>query len=183
MKITFKNRTHKIVIIAVCTALTIVLSQLSIPMPNNVPITLQTLAIAICGYMLGVKYAPVSAFLYVAMGAIGLPVFANFSGGFGSLLGYTGGFIWGFIPMALLCGVGCLFENKIVSIAFGVLGLLVCDICGAFQYASLADIDIITSFLYVAAPYLIKDVICVVVAYSVSALIKQALVKSNLVMA
>lgn len=183
MNITFKTQTQKIVIIAVCTALTIVLSQLSIPMPNNVPITLQTLAIAICGYILGVKYAPVSTFLYVAMGAIGLPVFANFSGGFGSLLGYTGGFIWGFIPMAVLCGLGCNFQNKIISISFGVLGLLVCDICGAFQYGLLAGIDIFTSFMYVALPYLVKDIICVVVAYTVSTLIKSALVKSNLVTA
>lgn len=181
MTIQFKNSTQRTVIIGVCTALIIVLSQLSIPMPNNVPITFQTLAIALCGYILGSKFSAIATFLYVVMGAIGLPVFANFSGGFGSVVGFTGGFIWGFIFMAFICGIGCRFENKFISIGFGVLGLLVCDICGAFQYALIAGINFFASFMLVAVPYLIKDIICVVIAYTVSVLIVSALKKSNLV--
>lgn len=181
MKINFRTSTEKMTVIAICTALTIVLSQIAIPMPSSVPVTLQTFAIALCGYLLGAKYAPVSIFLYVALGAIGLPVFANFSGGISVIFGYTGGFIWGFIAMAAFCGVGTLFKNKIISVAFGVLGLLVCHFCGAIQYALIADIGIFSSIMLVSLPYLLKDVISVVCAYSIVKLIIAALRKSKII--
>ena len=45
---------------------------------------------------LGGKGATVSVLVYLALGAVGLPVFSGFRGGFGTLLGVTGGFLWGF---------------------------------------------------------------------------------------
>lgn len=183
MKINFKNQTEKMVITGVCTALIIVLSQISIPMPSGVPITLQTFAIAICGFLLGPKLATISTVLYIALGSIGLPVFASFSGGFSSVIGYTGGFIWGFIFMALLCGFACKFNNKFISISFGILGLLACDICGAFQYGLIAQMNFFSSFALVAAPYLVKDIICVILAYTFVKLVIVALQKSKLVSA
>ncbi len=181
MNIKFKNSTEKMAVIAVCTAVIIVVSQLSIPMPSGVPITMQTFGIALCGYILGAKYASISTAIYIALGAVGLPVFSNFSGGFGSLLGYTGGFIWGFVLMAFLCGLGNKWNNKIVGVALGIAGLLLCDICGAFQYAVIAKIDFVASFMLVAVPYLVKDIICVVLAFVVARLIVTALKKSKLV--
>ena len=83
-----------------------VLSQISIPLPTGVPVTLQTFAVALCGYVLGVGMGGSALAVYLALGAVGLPVFAGFSGGVGSFLGVTGGFLWGFFLMSLLCGLG-----------------------------------------------------------------------------
>ena len=96
------------------------------------------------------------------------------------LLGPTGGFIFGFIAMAFLCGLS--FKkaagtklNPVLRIAVGVAGVAVCHLLGTIQYMIVtnvnpekAGIDLITSFLLVSAPYLVKDIISVVVAYLIS---------------
>lgn len=89
-----------------------VMSQIAIPMPSGVPMTLQTFAVALAGAVLGWKLGALSALVYLLLGAAGVPVFSGMSGGLGVLLGKTGGFIFGFIFMALLCGLGAAQKNK-----------------------------------------------------------------------
>ena len=85
-----KNKTKQIVGIGVMTAIIAVLSQITIPLPTHVPVTLQTFAVALAGYFLGWKGGAVSALVYGLLGAIGVPVFAGWSGGFSVIVGYTG---------------------------------------------------------------------------------------------
>lgn len=149
------------------------LSQIAIPMPSGVPITLQTFAVALTGMVLGWKRATISTVVYVLLGAVGVPVFAGFSGGFGIIIGMTGGFIIGFIAMALLCGIKP--EHKVLGIVFGIAGLLVCHILGAVWFSVVSQTGIIASFLAVSVPYLIKDVISVVAAFLVAFPIRKGL--------
>ena len=79
--------------IAIMTAITVVMAQISIPMPMGVPMTMQTFAITLAGVILGSKKGGLSILVYVLLGAIGVPVFAGFSGGVQNLIGPTGGFI------------------------------------------------------------------------------------------
>lgn len=90
MKIQCKNRLHKMVMVGVFAAVMAVLSQISIPLPTGVPVTLQTFAVALCGYVLGVQMGGLALAVYLAIGAVGLPVFAGFSGGIGAFAGVTG---------------------------------------------------------------------------------------------
>ena len=53
MKVQYKNKLQKMVMVAVFAAVMAVLSQISIPLPTGVPVTLQTFAVALCGYVLG----------------------------------------------------------------------------------------------------------------------------------
>lgn len=76
-----------------------IFAQITIPLPL-VPITGQTLAIGLAATILGARYGTLSVLLYILMGAVGIPVFSQFSGGFSVLVGPTGGFIVGFIPTA-----------------------------------------------------------------------------------
>jgi biotin transport system substrate-specific component len=50
------------------------------------------------------KAGTISYIIYFLLGMIGLPVFSNFSGGFGVVAGPTGGYLIGFIALALICG-------------------------------------------------------------------------------
>jgi biotin transport system substrate-specific component len=88
------------------TAFMAVMAQISIPMPLGVPMTMQTFAVSLAGVMLGAKRGFFSALAYVLLGAAGVPVFANFTGGMGIILGPTGGFIVSFPLLALLIGWG-----------------------------------------------------------------------------
>ena len=51
-----ENKTTKLISVALITAAMAIVSQLSIPLPSGIPITLQTLAVAFAGYLLGAKY-------------------------------------------------------------------------------------------------------------------------------
>ena len=107
-----KISTKTIVTVGMFTAVLAVLSILQIPMPTGVPITLQTFAMALCGYVLGWKYGTISTVLYILIGAIGVPVFAGMSAGVGILTGATGGYLFGFIIMTFLCGIGRVYMKK-----------------------------------------------------------------------
>lgn len=166
-----------IILAAMFAAIGAVTSWISIPMPSGVPITLQTFGMALIGYTLGYKYGTLSVGVYVALGAIGAPVFSGFKGGFGVITGATGGFIIGFIFMAAICGLCRLNKIKslgyvpkiIISIALGIAGLLVCHLLGIIQFMLLFNDSFIAAALKVSIPfYLIKDIISVAAAYFVS---------------
>ena len=69
-------------------------------LPFLVPFTLQTFALYFIIYTFGARTGLVTAVVYTAIGAVGLPVFSGFSGGFGRIFEPTGGFILGFIAAA-----------------------------------------------------------------------------------
>jgi len=150
---------------AMLTAVLAVLSILQIPTPTGVPFTLQTFAVALCGYVLGAKLGSICIALYLLLGFIGLPVFTGMTGGIGKLFGFTGGFLYGFLFLAFFCGIGIQSHKKIKSILFGILGLVFCHIFGALHYAIIAKCAIIQAFLLVSAPYLLKDILSVAGAY------------------
>ena len=84
------ERTKSMVYVALFAALTAVLSQISIPMPAGIPLTLQTFAIAFAGFYLGFGKGLQCVFVYVLLGVCGVPVFASFTGGAAKLVGGYG---------------------------------------------------------------------------------------------
>lgn len=139
-----------------------VLSQIAIPMPFGVPITLQTFAVALSGYYLGWKRGLCAIGVYLLIGAVGAPVFANFGGGAAKLAGVTGGFLFGFLPMVALCGLRR--KGRLVQWGWGLLGLAVCHLLGVAQFALISGNHLGASFLLVSLQYLPKDVLSVVLA-------------------
>lgn len=98
-----KFSTRDLCFCAIGAALIAVCAWISIP--ADVPFTLQTFAIfAVCG-LLGGRRGTVSVLVYLLLGAVGAPVFAGFRGGFASLLGTTGGYLVGFVLLALIIGL------------------------------------------------------------------------------
>ncbi len=77
--------------------------------PSVVPFTLQTLGVFLAVGLLGTKSGVLAVTVYLALGALGLPVFAGMKGGMGVLLGPTGGYLAGFLLTAWLAG--CLMGN------------------------------------------------------------------------
>ena len=167
-----KNTTRNYVMIALTTAIIAILTQLSIPSPTGVPMTLQTFAIALAGYILIPRQSFYCILLYLLIGAIGLPVFTNFRGGPGHLLGMTGGFLWGHLIYAPMCGLSIKWNRKrksaSMAIACGSTGLLICHALGTLQYAFLTAHSVKTAFMIVSLPYLPKDILCVIAAYWVA---------------
>lgn len=112
--------TQTIAMVGMFTAVLAVLSILQIPMPSGVPITLQTFAVALCGFSLGRRRGTLCVLLYLILGFIGVPVFTGMTAGIGKLFGYTGGFLYGFLFQAFFCGMGGEMKNHVTG---GILGL------------------------------------------------------------
>ena len=139
-----KISTKTIVTVGMFTAVLAVLSILQIPMPTGVPITLQTFAMALCGYVLGWQSGVAATLLYIVLGTVGVPIFAGMSAGPGVLFGYTGGFIFGFIFLTLLCGISVRRKNPAVdhpwsNRSFDLSSAWCCSVCsfGAYYYWSI----------------------------------------------
>ncbi len=175
-KRTIQNKkTVVLVETAVCTAIIAVLSQISIPFIAGIPITLQTLAVALTGFILGKKNGTISMVVYVLLGLVGIPVFAQFTCGAGILFGISGGYIFGFIGMVFLCGLSEEFEKYPIKILLSLSGLAFCHLFGVFQFAFVAKCSVWQALMIASVPYIVKDAISVALAYWVSKLIKKAL--------
>ncbi|MDE6748141.1 MAG: biotin transporter BioY [Lachnospiraceae bacterium] len=175
-----KPSTREIVYIGMFAAILAILSQISIPMPSGMPITLQTFAVALTGFVLSWKRGTVSTLIFILLGAVGVPVFSGLRGGVQVLAGHTGGFIWGFVFMVMFCGIGIMQENKTLGIMISFIGLAICHLFGVIQFAVVMKMDFLKSFLLASAPYLIKDAVSVILAYILGYRIRKSLLKANL---
>ncbi|EEG74563.1 BioY family protein [[Clostridium] hylemonae DSM 15053] len=110
--------------ISLCTAVTAIMAQISIPMPMGVPMTMQTFAVTLAAVILGAKKGAAASLIYVLLGAAGVPVLANFTGGYQYLIGPTGGFLLTFPVMAYIIGLGAEKFRRANS------GFIICLILG-----------------------------------------------------
>ena len=153
---------------AVCAAQLAVLSQISIPMPSGMPITLQTLGVAVCGCMLSWRYTLMCIGCYLMLGAVGLPVFSGFSAGLAKLTGVTGGFLWGFLVLGVMCSLGSRARRRLMGYALCGAGLLICHVMGSLQFALVNGTPFVAAALVASVPYLLKDALSIAAALVLS---------------
>lgn len=170
-------RTRDLTYIALFAVLMAVCAWITIPM--TVPFTLQIFAVFAALATLGGRRGTYAVAVYLLLGAVGLPVGAGFQGGLGWLLGTTGGYIVGFLCIALIYWLitARLGESLPVSIAASVLGLLVCYLFGtawfmAVYARSTGPVGIMTALGWCVFPYVIPDLLKLVLAVTLSQRVK-----------
>lgn len=164
---TQKLRTKQMVLIALMTAVTCVLGPLSIPLPfSPVPISLTNFAIFLAVFVLGMKNATISFIVYLLLGAVGVPVFSSFRGGLAILAGPTGGYLIGFIFLALIMGFALEhYDRKLVPTIIGmVLGMIVCYAFGTVWLAKLLGLSFVKGLIMGVIPYLPGDAVKIIIA-------------------
>lgn len=142
---------------ALMTAVMCILSPFSVPLGVTAA-TLQTFAAALTGYLLRPQEAFWALAAYLLLGACGLPVFSAFSGGVGVLTGPTGGFLWAFPWMALLCAMSRR-KSTWMQAAAGFAGLLVVYSIGTLQLSLVTGMSVREAFLAGSVPFIPKDVL------------------------
>lgn len=157
-----------------------------IQIPLTVPFTLQTFAVFCTLGILGGKNGTISVLLYIILGAVGVPVFAGFSGGVGVLLGTTGGYIIGFLFTALLYwAITHFFGDKLpVMIIAMALGLVVCYAFGTawfmLVYArTTGAVGLMTALGWCVFPFILPDCVKIALAILLAKRIPKHLVRSN----
>lgn len=163
-----KSKTKSLVLCALFAALTAVCSQIALTLPiTQVPFNLATLAVFLAGGLLGASAGFVSLLVYVLMGAIGIPVFAQFSGGFQILIGPTGGYIVGFVVGAWVTGlVAERFAKRgfFVYVLAMVCGLIACYALGTVWYMFLTKINLTVALMSCVIPFLPVDALKIILA-------------------
>lgn len=172
-----------IVLCAMFAALCCATAPISIPLPGGVPITLQTAAVFLAALLLGPLYGFVAVLVYVLLGAVGLPVFAGFSGGIGSLVGMSGGFIMSWPFAALLAGfVYFKFgRNKKGVVKYAemivamLLGSVVIYVVGLTQFIFLTKMSIQASLLACMVPFIPGDILKMVLVAIIVPVLEKAM--------
>lgn len=167
-----KIKTLDMVHIAMCAVLIAVCSWITIP--TLVPVTLQTFGVFLTVGVLGGKKGSLSVLTYILLGAVGIPVFSGFTGGLGSLMGSTGGYIIGFLFASLVMWMMEHFwgKKKRVLIFSMFLGLLVCYAFGTLWFmkvytSNTGEIAVWTALSWCVFPYIIPDIFKIVLALTV----------------
>ena len=99
------SKTKNMALIGVMAALIGVAGPLSIAV-GPIPISLASFAVYLAGAILGWKRGTIAVAVYLLIGLVGVPVFSGFSGGLQKLIGVTGGYLVGYLPCALITGLG-----------------------------------------------------------------------------
>ncbi len=112
--------------------LTAVSAQIAIPV-KPVPFTLQTMMVLLSGALLGARNGAYSQLIYIFLGSIGLPVFANGSMGIAILAGPTGGYLLAFPAAAFLTGYliekNKTYLNVVLSMFAGSITIIAAGVC------------------------------------------------------
>ena len=174
------SRTRSIAFVALSIAIMAVSAWITVPL-GPVPFTLQMFAITFAVIVLTPKQAICAVAGYLALGAIGIPVFSGMRGGIGVLLGFTGGFLWGYlIGVALAVGFLALMrsrglDNFATCVIAGIIFTAVAYVCGWAQYMVVANVGPLASFAVTVAPFIVVDLIKIVVATAVARAVVKAL--------
>ena len=151
--------TRDICMMALFTALTAVMAQISVPMPLGVPMTMQTFAILLTGTVLGARKGFFSVLVYVMLGIAGVPVFAKLSGGPGIVFGPTGGFILSFPLMAWIVGSGA-ERGGVPAVTIGLLvGTVVNYAGGMLMFCLVTGQSIRVAFMACVLPFIPTGVV------------------------
>lgn len=154
----------------------------SIPV-SPVPISLGFLGIYFVTSVSGMKPGVASVLIYILLGLVGLPVFTGFTAGPGKLLGPTGGYIFGYIFMALICGFFVdKFSPSLPLYFLGmILGTVVCYFFGTLWLAYQMQCTFFQALMAGVIPFIPADLIKLIMARVVGFQLRKRLLNAGLI--
>ena len=133
------------------------------------PYTMQSFMLYCALWLLPFRQSFAAVALYLLMGAVGLPVFAGFQGGFGALLGPTSGYLLGFLLMPLVMQMAK--PSPVSRTLFCALGTLVCYVFGTawyvVAYGECSAAGIAAAAVQCVLPFLLPDAVKLFLAAAV----------------
>ena len=167
---------RNVVAIALAALLVSVAAQVVVPLPlTPIPFTLQPLAVLVVGGVLGARRGAAALALYLAMGLVGLPVFAAGGSGIARLMGPTGGYLLAFPVAAAATGALAGAQPGLVRALFAcAVGMVLIHIGGTAQLAALGG-DAGAAYRLAFVPFLTGDLLKIGLAAAVMLLAGPAL--------
>lgn len=173
--------TRSLTLTAMLTALLCVVGPLTLPI-GPVPVSLTTGVLMLMALLLGAGRATLCCGAYLLMGLVGLPMLSGFTGGMGALVGPTGGFLLGYLPLTALCGLVCQRTHKRGWQLLAMLaGTALLYVIGAAWYCWQSGASTQATLTVCVLPFLPGDAIKVAAVLTGGNAIKSRLKKAGLV--
>ena len=160
-------KTKNLTSTALMTAIICILGPISIPLPiSPVPITLCTFALYLSVYILDIKQALGAVALYLALGAVGVPVFSGYISGFAIFAGPRGGYLVGYLFLVAISGYFAKKypQNPKLQMAGALLGTVVTYTIGTFWLSIVTNTGFISALPMGALIFLPLDIVKLVLA-------------------
>lgn len=166
------KKIKQLVVNAMFIALLVVSSYIAISI-NNISFTLQLLVVFLIVLLLDIKNSFIVLVIYLLMGLIGLPVYSGFTSG----LTPSFGFIIGFTTVPIIH----YFLNRIIKIKnislkyfiISIMNLIIIDIIGTIYFSIYMRVDIITALSITVFPFVLIDILKIIISIIVSKRIKE----------
>ena len=171
-----KLTTYQMAVTALMAAVMCVLGPLTVPI-GAVPISLANFVICLTAWLLGPKFGTLSVAVYLCIGLIGVQVFSGYGAGLAKLAGPTGGYLVGYLLLAL---IGGLFIEKsngtpVVSGIGLVLGDAACYVLGTAWFVFQMQCELGYALSVCVYPFIALDLAKIVVSCVVGALLRKRL--------
>lgn len=171
--------------VALMAAVTAVSAQIAVPL-GPVPFTLQVLAVVLSGFLLGSRNGALAQAIYVLVGAVGVPVFSQFQGGLGVVVGPRGGYLVSYPLAAALAGfasvaVANASRRRALAVGFfwGCAGLAAIYALGAAWLAFVANLPPAVALAQGVLPFVLPDLIKVGLAAPLAVAASPAIARSR----
>ena len=173
-----RSYTTNLATAALVAALLAASAWITIPV-GAVPVTLQVFFVVLAALLLPPAWAGASIAGYIALGAVGLPIFSGAQGGLGVLAGPTGGYLAGFLVGAV---VGAVVRQLVAAHASAVVADAACAAVviaatyaiGATQLGIVLGMSPAKAFAAGVVPFVGVDAIKAFVAIGAAAAIRKA---------
>ncbi|MDE5907212.1 MAG: biotin transporter BioY [Lachnospiraceae bacterium] len=175
--------TKSLALIGLMSAVLCILGPMSLPIPiSPVPISLGMLGVYLTVYILGMKKGTISVCIYLLLGLVGLPVFTAFGSGIGKVLGPTGGYLLGYIFIALIFGffIDKWKTNQVFIFLGMILGTAVCYLLGTAWLAKQGGMNFNAALAAGVIPFIPGDLAKIILTMLVAAPVRKALWKAGI---
>ena len=171
-----KSKTYALAMTALAAAVICVISPFAIPV-GPISLSLCTLILYTVPYILGWKRGAAATLVFLLLGAVGAPVFTGFQGGMGKVLGPTGGYLAGYIPMVILTGLVIQFcpKNRILQFLGMIAATAVLYVLGTAWYCVESGSDLPTALKWCVIPFIPGDLIKMAIAAAAGPLLRDRL--------
>lgn len=181
METTKRSSVYPLAMTAMMAALISAVSPFAIPI-GPISLSLCTLMLYMTPYILGWRRGAVAVLIFILLGAAGIPVFTGFQGGIGKVLGPTGGYIAGYIPLVVITGLAVRFfsRNRILQFLGMIAATAVLYTLGTAWFCFQADSDLTSALALCVYPFIPGDLIKMVFAMTMGPVLRERLVRAGI---
>ena len=175
-----KSNVYPLVMTAMMAAVIAAVSPFAVPI-GPISLSLCTLLLYTTPYILGWKRGAVATLVFILLGVAGVPVFTGFQGGIAKVLGPTGGYIAGYIPLVIVTGLAIrrFPQNRVFQFLGMIAATAVLYTLGTAWFCVQSGSDLPRAIALCVVPFIPGDLIKMVIAMFAGPELRERLVRAG----